>query len=72
MTAASKSSTTLDVNEFLSLVKDCKLMGFFVTDAIVKQIFILVQRQYDDTETQVSTTTTDEELQIDFAEFEEV
>ncbi|KDO16559.1 hypothetical protein SPRG_17926 [Saprolegnia parasitica CBS 223.65] len=71
MTAASKSSTTLDVNEFLNLAKDCKLMGFFVTDAIVKQVFILVQRQYDDTETQVSTTTTDDELQIDFAEFEE-
>ncbi|OQR94581.1 hypothetical protein ACHHYP_01116 [Achlya hypogyna] len=71
MTTATKSSSTIDVNEFLNLVKDCKLIGFFVTDVIVKQIFVLVQRQYDDTETQVNTSAEEEDLQVDFAEFEE-
>ncbi|OQR95661.1 hypothetical protein THRCLA_07681 [Thraustotheca clavata] len=71
VTPNSKSSSTIDLNEFLSLTKDCKLIGSFITDVTVRHIFILVQHQYDDSETQVDMIAEDDSLQVDYSEFEE-
>ncbi|KAF0701184.1 Aste57867_8335 [Aphanomyces stellatus] len=68
---SSKSRSTIGIAEFIMLTKDCKLIGSYVTENTVKQIFVLVQRHYDDDDDEWGDMTANEELQVDYIEFEE-
>ncbi|KAH9054429.1 hypothetical protein Ae201684P_018149 [Aphanomyces euteiches] len=73
-TTTSKSRSTIGVAEFVMMAKDCKLIGSYVTENTVKQIFVLVQRHPDDEgedENGETPAAANDELQVDFTEFEE-
>ncbi|KAH9128281.1 hypothetical protein AeMF1_001543 [Aphanomyces euteiches] len=73
-TKTSKSRSTIGVAEFVMMAKDCKLIGSYVTENTVKQIFVLVQRHPDDEgedENSETPAAANDELQVDFTEFEE-
>ncbi|ETV79132.1 hypothetical protein, variant 1 [Aphanomyces astaci] len=69
---SSKPRSTIGLVEFIMMVKDCKLIGSYVTENTVKQIFALVQRHYEDEDDEWDDMTANEELQVDYIEFEEV
>ncbi|RHY34063.1 hypothetical protein DYB32_001148 [Aphanomyces invadans] len=68
---STKPRSTIGLVEFVMMVKDCKLIGSYVTENTVKQIFVLVQRHNDDDEWG-GDITGNEELQVNYVEFEEV
>ncbi|KAF0713922.1 hypothetical protein AaE_011676 [Aphanomyces astaci] len=68
---SSKPRSTIGLVEFIMMVKDCKLIGSYVTENTVKQIFALVQRHYEDEDDEWDDMTANEELQVDYVEFEE-
>ena len=61
-------NSTIDVKEFQSLLRDCKLLGSCVNDLSLRQIFANIQ-QCDDDDDNVNSNA---DVQMTYSEFQEV
>ena len=70
MNAIREHQSTVDLKEFTVLVKDCKLVGTFITEHTVKQVLASIQREEDGTSGDDKAASSS--LRVDFNEFQEV